>query len=350
MTCKVPGPTCRETRPVNTKDGTSVLCPSPRPGPNRGPEQVSDEIGASYMPVGSRLCLDGAQMQVLAALRSRREEIIAAEKTFRVDRRAIAGAIAWEMLENPPTRLRRVARAVAQRSVGWGKVHLFNFSKSGALLGVLTNDPARALDFHTIAKETEDAGYLPKLSFNDRKNMLATPEGAIKYIAGIMAATADLAGRYGFDDIRSDPVILTQVFQGETLKTWEEKLSKKPKGTPFIAGNDMAIWVGRNLAFLADAVGTPTLPESDPARLVCSSAEDKIIEVVKGSTLSDIAQSQYGDWRLWPLIYDANRPNIGSNPNRISPGLRLSVAALTRYSDEQVADARRRAPSWRDHK
>jgi hypothetical protein len=222
------------------------------------------------MPVETRLCLDGAQMQVLAALRAYQSEIIAAEQKFRVDRRALAGAIAWEMLENPPGRMRRAARSVmpVPRTVGWAKVHLFNFSKSGAFWGGVGSGPlgalAGALDFNTIAKETEDAGYLPKLSFNDRKELLATPEGAIKYVAAIMAAVAELAERYGFDDIRSDPAILTNVFQGETLKSWEEKLRKKPAGTPFVAGNDMALWVGRNMTFLEDGVGAPDLPESQP--------------------------------------------------------------------------------------
>jgi hypothetical protein len=42
-------------------------------------------------------------MQVLAALRSQRANILAAEQTFGVDRRAIAGAIAWEMWRIPRT-------------------------------------------------------------------------------------------------------------------------------------------------------------------------------------------------------------------------------------------------------
>ncbi|MGO8794153.1 MAG: hypothetical protein ACLQLC_04970 [Candidatus Sulfotelmatobacter sp.] len=223
------------------------------------------------MPLVSAFCIDGAQMQVLAALRSRQGAIAAAEQRFRVDRRAIAGAIAWEMLKNPPDWKRRILRSVSPipRSVGWGKVHLYNFSGTGAVAGLADFGPlgglAGALDFHTIAEETEEAGYLPKRSFFQRKKVLATPEGAITYIAAIMAAIADLAGEYGFDDIRSNPSILTNVYQGETLSSWEEKLKLKPRGTDFVAGNEMAIWVQQNGSFLQEAVGDPDIPESAPA-------------------------------------------------------------------------------------
>lgn len=301
MACKPPGTTCQETKPTNTKDGTSALCSSPVPGVSRGPEAVSDEIGASYLPVKTRLCLDGAQMQVLAALRAYQGEIVAAEKKFRIDRLAIAGAIAWEMLENPPGRIRRTARAVMPipRSVGWGKVHLYNLSKSGAFWGGLSKGflgaVGGAFDFDTIAQETEDAGYLPKLSFNDRKNALATPEGAITYIAGIMAAIADLAARYGFDDTRSDPATLTNVFQGDTLKSWEEKLRKKPKGAPFVAGNEMALWVGRNMTFLQDAVGTPDLPESQPGFSVAPTTASPAAAKAASSKLDKDKVAQWMD-------------------------------------------------------
>jgi hypothetical protein len=271
MGSKVSRPVCQYTSPINVKDGTNPLSCSPAPGPARGPGDVSDEIGASYMPVHSAFCIDGAEMQVLAVLRSQQSTIVAAEQKFRVDRLAIAGAIAWEMLKNAPDWKRRALRTVAPvpRSVGWGKVHLYNFSGTGAVVGSLAAGPlgglAGAFNFDTIAKETEEAGYLPELSFAYRRKVLSTPEGAITYVAAIMAAIADLAAEYGFDDIRSEPSILTNVYQGDTLSSWEEKLKKKPAGAPFLPGNDMALWVIQNIPFLEDAVGAPDLPESAAA-------------------------------------------------------------------------------------
>ncbi len=77
------------------------------------------------------------------------------------------------------------------------------------------------------------------------------------------------------------------------------------------------------------------------------------VEVVAGhpqkSTLSAIAQSQYGDFNLWPLIFDLNKDKIGPNPNRIKPGTRLLLLPLQRYSQSELAEARRRGPTWRNY-
>jgi nucleoid-associated protein YgaU len=42
-------------------------------------------------------------------------------------------------------------------------------------------------------------------------------------------------------------------------------------------------------------------------------------------TLTEIARAQYGDQRLWYLLYRANRSDIGPNPDRIQPGLRIKL-------------------------
>ena len=251
MANQIPGPQCQETKDVQIDGGTNALTRSPSPTALTGQTEVSFEIGASYMPTPTNLALSHAEMQVLSALRARRSNIIGAERRFRVDRRAIAGAIAWEMLKN--------VRRWSPRSAGWGKVHLYNYSWKG-LVGVM----AGAVGVDTIAAETEEAGYLPKKTFPQRKAILETPEGSITYIAAIMAAIADIAGYAGFEDIRSNPIILCNVYQQHTLKSWEEYLRDKPAGSSFAAGNEMAIWVRSHLAFLEEGVGRPDLPESQP--------------------------------------------------------------------------------------
>jgi hypothetical protein len=52
---------------------------------------------------------------------------------------------------------------------------------------------------------------------------------------------------------------------------------------------------------------------------------------------------------LWPLIYDLNKNVVGPNPNRLQPGSRVVVRELSAFTPEQVADARRRGPSWRNY-
>jgi hypothetical protein len=77
------------------------------------------------------------------------------------------------------------------------------------------------------------------------------------------------------------------------------------------------------------------------------------VEVLSGnpdkSTLSGIAKAQYGDFNLWPLIYDLNREKIGANPNRLKPGTKLLLLPLERYNAAELAAARKRGPTWRDY-
>lgn len=202
----------------------------------RGPEDVSFEVGASYIPIINAPTNDDAEAQVFACLYAHRREIVDAEKTFGVTRIAIAGAIAWEMLEN--------VRKWSPRSVGYGKVHLYNYHFSSSW-------------YNTAAKQAEDRGYLAAQSKEKRELLLATPEGAIKYIAAIMAAIADIAGRLGARDIRFDPEILTNVYQSMDLNDWEAHLLAKPKGTKLAGGNKMDRWVMAHLDFLTGAVGPP---------------------------------------------------------------------------------------------
>ena len=77
------------------------------------------------------------------------------------------------------------------------------------------------------------------------------------------------------------------------------------------------------------------------------------IEVAAGrperSSLSGIAKAQYGEFELWPLIFDLNKDKIGPNPNRITPGTRLLLLPKERYTPVELADARRRCGTWRNH-
>jgi hypothetical protein len=119
--------------------------------PPRTADEVSFEIGASFLPIdGGPPGLDDAQKQVFACLNAWRGDIENAERTFHVSRVAIAGAIAWEMLENVRTR--------SPRSVGFGKIHLYNYNLRG-----------------TVAEQAERRGYLPAKTYDGRKLFLSTP-------------------------------------------------------------------------------------------------------------------------------------------------------------------------------
>jgi hypothetical protein len=289
---------------------------------------VSFEVGASYIPLDGGLPgLSDAQKQVFACLTDNRSLIVEAERKFGASRVAIAGAIAWEMLEN--------VRHWSPRSVGFGKVHLYNYDLPPT---------------DTAAKQAEDAGYLPNKTYGERKLLLSTPPGAINYIAALMAAFADLAGRYGFADIRDNPEILTNVYQSKDLADWEAHLKTKTPGTGFSGGNTMDIWVKGHLTFLIAAVGPSHVSPPPPPLPGASSDYPKTIAVFSGLTLSDLAQAEYGDWQLWPLLFDENKAVIGVNPNKLRIGQKLTVPPLSSFNPPQLADAKRRAPSWKTFK
>ncbi|MGD0858713.1 MAG: M91 family zinc metallopeptidase [Terracidiphilus sp.] len=74
-----------------------------------------------------------------------------------------------------------------------------------------------------------------------------------------------------------------------------------------------------------------------------------VVVVASGDSLSSLAAKYYGTVEYWPLLWDANRDLVGPNPNRIALGMRLSVPPLSYFTQAQLADARRRFPTWRNY-
>ena len=66
----------------------------------------------------------------------------------------------------------------------------------------------------------------------------------------------------------------------------------------------------------------------DRMAVVKTEPEATFYEVQKGDTLSKIAKSHYGDWKLYPQIFEANKPML-KDPDLIYPGqvLRIPPAA-----------------------
>ena len=110
---RTPGQMCQVEKPLDIDDGTTCLAASCPPGLKISPappkpvrylsrEDVSFELkDAPFACVNTSLrVISLAEMRVLAWLQEHRHEITTAERRFRADRRAIAGAIAWEALQN----------------------------------------------------------------------------------------------------------------------------------------------------------------------------------------------------------------------------------------------------------
>jgi hypothetical protein len=199
------------------------------------------DAASELTPVKSRtegLSRDEAYM--LSWLRRWAHVITEAESEFQVDRRAIAGAIAWEALLNP--------KDISVRAVGPGKIH-------------------DRLVFHSVCDEVEARGLIHPPRGHSRLDYIATAEGAIRYIAAIMSAGAEVAAKYGHH-IRRSPAILAHFFNIDTLESWDKHLKAKPAGQKLVPSGDygaMDGWVAVHNDFLVDAVSKPQIPEEPPA-------------------------------------------------------------------------------------
>jgi hypothetical protein len=254
-----PRPVGRHSNPVTIDSGTLNRHRSPAPG-STGIHYLPQEDVSIELSDAPAMCVPAsvseislAEMRVLAWLQAHKQEIAAAEKRFKVDRRAIAGAIAWEATRN----VRGSLEGAFGRFVGPGKSHVW--SVSAGMIPAITED--------TLVKQVEDATWLPaaeripKQSYGDRKALLATATGSITYIAAAMNAAAHVAEDAGFPSIRKRPEVLAFFWQKRDLDSWRDHLKKKPKGSDFQTGpnpaKDMDLWVRENLRFLEDGVGQP---------------------------------------------------------------------------------------------
>lgn len=69
--------------------------------------------------------------------------------------------------------------------------------------------------------------------------------------------------------------------------------------------------------------------------------------IQKGDSLSSIAKAQYGDWKWWPLIFDANKSVIGCNWNLIYPGVTIVLPPIDNVDSATVFN-RPEIKNWRN--
>ena len=207
-------------------------------------EGVSAELkdAPAYRPEltpTSKLNLQPNEVRVVLWLRRYRRYLREYAKRFTVTPVAIAGAIAWEALENP--------MFFTVSSVGPGKIHTRT-----SPIPLLGSD-------RTLARQIEEANYLPKQSEAGRERLLKSPQGAILYVAAMMGAAADIAKTAGFE-IRFNPGVLTTFYQGHDLASWKAHMQrKKARGdTTFNIEDTMATWVESHLKMLTLGTGAIT--------------------------------------------------------------------------------------------
>jgi nucleoid-associated protein YgaU len=74
----------------------------------------------------------------------------------------------------------------------------------------------------------------------------------------------------------------------------------------------------------ASPSAAPSVAGATPSTTASLTAGDQY-EVQSGDTLATIAQQFYGDPAQWQRIYDANKDAIGSNPDQLKLGTKLTI-------------------------
>lgn len=167
-----------------------------------------------------------------------RSQLAAAERRWRVDRRAIAAVVAYEALENrEPSYATYLSRAS-----GPGKLHYKEYYVGGE--GV------------PVTKEVEDLGYLPRQTLLRRKAIVETDDGAIRYIGAIMRAFSDVATANGYD-LHCDDAMLATFYSAWTVRSAKRRLPEiRPRS---LRPNDVGDWVAAHAAELGAQTGASTI-------------------------------------------------------------------------------------------
>jgi len=99
--------------------------------------------------------------------------------------------------------------------------------------------------------------------------------------------------------------------------------------------------------------GPPTLPVPPPSAAKPPASGPAFLgdhPVAQGDWLSKIAGKWYnGEVLLWPVIFDANRAIIGSNPNVVKAGQVLKIPSIAGYTKAQLDEIRARGRNWRNY-
>jgi len=215
----------------------------------RPPRSVSQELW-SVKPKSEPHSLgsvDDPRAYVKGWLEYHESEVAAAERKYEIDRRAIAGVIAWEALHNVyPSTVFGIARWR-----GPGKVHF----KSGYLT---EGDP--------VAETVEVEGYLPwgEQTKRERAKRLESVSDSITYIAVIMRFFTDI-GEEEDIQLACEPALLATAYQSWSAE-YARTVSEKYDSSSGMDHNEfMGEWVANNLGYLTEVVGESTITCGSPS-------------------------------------------------------------------------------------
>jgi hypothetical protein len=189
-----------------------------------------------------------------------------------------------------------------------------------------------------------------------------TPAEGSEYLVSVLQIGVYLRDTYDFND-PAKKLDEPKTWISQPLGYWNEttkQVSKWPgSGFDLVSNSDFRAWRkahgkggdfeifsdlktipipgGWSFRALGDAV--PVTPPVKPLR----------VRTRAGDSLSGLAIKHYGDWQLWPIIWDANRAAVGPRPSRLKIGVDLDLPPLPGMSAARIEGARKRAPKWKNN-
>lgn len=183
---------------------------------------------------------------------------------------------------------------------------------------------------HLVTVERYGVYVQDSYDFEDSKPALGSPSSWVSQPLGYWNETAKAVSKipgFGYDYVTN-----------ADFRAWRKA---KGFGMDFLVYSDVKVtpipggWTFR-------AMGAKAPPPKPPVGLTK-------IRTVRGDSLSHLARKHYGDWRLWPLIWDANRATVGPRPSRLRIGVELMLPPLPGIPGARLDGARKRAPKWKNN-
>lgn len=134
----------------------------------------------------------------------------------------------------------------------------------------------------------------------------------------------EVAGRWAYVSVVATPAQVSDQLLDDIRSTGailvERVFDESPEKTKLLL-DDMT---AKGQRFLGAAIPPQEEPPTDPPSDPPPDDQPEIYVVQPGDTLSGIAKKVYGDFSLWPIIYEANRDKI-SKPSLIRVGMELLI-------------------------
>ncbi|MCB0192981.1 MAG: LysM peptidoglycan-binding domain-containing protein [Anaerolineae bacterium] len=137
-------------------------------------------------------------------------------------------------------------------------------------------------------------------------------------------AAEEVAGRWAYVSVVASPDQVSDQLLDDIRSTGAVLVERVFDTSPDKTKTLLDTMTANSQRFLGTAVPPEDNPPTDPP----PDDQPETYVVQPGDTLSGIAYKIYGDYSLWPIIYEANRDKI-SSPSLIRVGMELLIPPLS---------------------